>query len=67
MPAHIAHPQLVLSFVGVFGFFTLAFGLVALVRWVQRRWRRVAAARPLQLQPIDQIHYSTLIGLEAQP
>ena len=65
MPVH-PH-QLVLSFVGVIGFFTLTFGLVALVRWVQRRRRRVAAARLLQLQSIDQTHYSTLIGLEAQP
>jgi len=67
MPAHIAHPQLVLSIVGVIEFFTLTFGLVALVRWVKSRRRRVAAARLLQFQPIDQTHYSTLIGLEAQP
>lgn len=61
MPAH-PH-QLVLSFVGVIGFFTLTLGLVALVR---ERRRRAAAARLLQLQSIDQPHYSTLIGLEAQ-
>jgi hypothetical protein len=51
----------------VIGFFTLTFGLVALVRWVKSRRRRVAASRLLQLQPLDQPHYSTLIGLEAQP